>query len=254
MMILDEIVGRTRERIEDLPEYRVSHGVEPGTVKSLLGAIHSKCRKNAIIAEIKYASPSAGMLRNYEDPARLAGMMTRGGATALSVLTEPFFFRGDPDNIRQVKATTDLPVLRKDFIIDKRQIYESRFLGADAVLLIAGLLGDQLASFVEECHRFSLEPLVEIHSADEVPAAAGSGARLIGINNRDLRTMKTCLKTTRLIAEKIRRDQITIVSESGIFWPCDIRYLSRYCDAYLVGSSLMRSSDPVKALEGLACA
>jgi indole-3-glycerol phosphate synthase len=253
-MILDEIVARTRERIEDLPEYRVAKGPAPGQVKSLRGAIRSKRRKNAIIAEIKFASPSAGRIRDFEDPAMLAEMMTRGGASALSVLTEPFFFQGDPANIGLVKKATDLPVLRKDFIIDKRQVCESRVLGADAVLLIAGLLGDELPSFVEECHRHSLEPLVEIHSADEVPAAVDSGTGLIGINNRDLKTMKTCLKTTRIIAEKIRREQITIVSESGIFWPCDIRYLNRYCDAYLIGSSVMRSTDPVKALEGLACA
>jgi indole-3-glycerol phosphate synthase len=253
-MILDEIVARTRERIEDLPEYQATKEPVPGKVNSLRGAIRSKRRKNAIIAEIKFASPSAGPIRHFEDPATFAEMMTRGGASALSVLTEPFFFMGDPANIRLAKKATDLPVLRKDFIIDKRQIYESRLLGADAVLLIAGLLGDNLQSFVEECHRLSLEPLVEIHSADEVQAAVSSGTGLIGINNRDLKTMKTCLKTTRIIAEKIGRERITIVSESGIFWPCDIRYLNRYCDAYLIGSSLMRSADPVKALEGLACA
>jgi len=253
-MILDEIVARTRERLDALPETGTPEEFPAGSVKSLIGAIRSKRRKHAIIAEIKYASPSGGNIRNFEDPGRLAEMMTRGGAAALSVLTEPYFFRGDTANIAIVKKTTDLPVLRKDFIIDMRQIYESRLLGADAVLLIAGLLGDRLGSFVAECQRFSLEPLVEVRSADEVPLALGSGTGLIGINNRDLSTMETCLKTTRIIAESIRREHITIVSESGIFWPCDIRYLCRYCDAYLIGSSLMRSADPVKALEGLACA
>ncbi|HTY15641.1 MAG TPA: indole-3-glycerol-phosphate synthase [Methanoregulaceae archaeon] len=253
-MIFDEIVARTRERVATLPAPGMADGFPAGSVRSLRGAILRKRQKNAIIAEIKYASPSAGNIRAFEDPGRLAAMLTRGGAAALSVLTEPYFFKGDPANIGLVKLASDLPVLRKDFIIDQRQIYESRLLGADAVLLIAGLLGDRLLSFVEECHRFALEPLVEVHSADEVPLALASGTGLIGINNRDLTTMETCLKTTRVIAETIRREHVTIVSESGIFWPCDIRYLSRYCDAYLIGSSLMRSTDPEKALEGLACA
>jgi indole-3-glycerol phosphate synthase len=253
-MIFDEIIARTKERVQHLPDYRTPPEYDPGTTKSLSGAICSREEKNAIIAEIKYASPSAGTIRTYEDPGRLAEMMTRGGATALSVLTEPFYFCGDPDNIRHVKAASDLPVLRKDFIIDKRQIFETRVLGADAVLLIAGLLGDKLPSFVEECRRFSLEPLVEVHSADEVPVAVSSGTTLLGINNRDLKTMRTSLKTTRLIAEDIRREEVTIVSESGIFWPCDVRYLNKYCDAYLIGSSLMRSADPVKTLEGLVFA
>jgi indole-3-glycerol phosphate synthase len=253
-MIMDEIVAKTRERVETLPNPGMADEFPAGPVRSLRGAIQRKRRKNAIIAEIKFASPSAGNIRTFEDPGRLAAMMTRGGAAALSVLTEPYFFKGDPVNIKLVKMATDLPVLRKDFIIDPRQVYESRLLGADAVLLIAGLLGERLSSFVEECRRFALEPLVEVHSPDEVPLALASGTDLIGINNRDLTTMETCLKTTRVIAETIRREQITIVSESGIFWPCDIRYLSRYCDAYLVGSSLMRSADPVRALEGLACA
>jgi indole-3-glycerol phosphate synthase len=253
-MILDEIVARTLERVETLPEPGTADEFPAGPVRSLQGAILRKRQKNAIIAEIKYASPSAGNIRTFEDPARLAEMLTLGGAAALSVLTEPYFFKGDLRNIKLVKSATDLPVLRKDFIIDPRQVYESRLLGADAVLLIAGLLGDRLRSFVEECHRLGLEPLVEVHSADEVPLALASGTGLIGINNRDLTTMETCLKTTRVIAESIRREHVSIVSESGIFWPCDIRYLSRYCDAYLVGSSLMRSADPVKALEGLACA
>jgi indole-3-glycerol phosphate synthase len=253
-MILDEILARTLERVQELHGYQAFPGYNPGKTQSLEGAIRSKEEKNAIIAEIKYASPSAGTIRNYEDPGRLADMMARGGAVALSVLTEPFFFCGDPGNVRRVKASTDLPVLRKDFIIDKRQVFESRVLGADAVLLIAGLLGDRLPSFIEECLRFSLEPLVEVHSAGEAASAVASGATLIGINNRDLKTMKTNLKTTRLIAEDIRREDITLVSESGIIWPCDIRYLKKYCDAYLVGSSLMRSKDPGKVLEGLVFA
>jgi indole-3-glycerol phosphate synthase len=253
-MILEEIVASTRSRLDELPVISAPGKTGHYKRKSLEKAIHSTQDRNAIIAEIKFASPSAGTIRENEDPGRLAAQMAQGGAVAISVLTEPVWFHGSPDNIPRVKAVTELPVLRKDFIIDERQIAESRALGADAILLIAALLGERLPEFVVQCRRFSVEPLVEVHSRDEVSIALESGASLIGINNRDLRTMKTNLTTTRLIAEELRREGITIVTESGISWPYDVKCLKKYCDAYLIGSSIMASKDPKKALEGFVYA
>jgi len=253
-MILDEIVERTRLRVEmlpdvgDIPEY-----CPPGNGR-LQQAIRSVKDRNAVIAEIKYSSPSAGSIRSEGEPEELSRIMTEGGAVALSVLTEPFWFSGCTENISRIRKASDLPLLRKDFIIDKRQIMESRMIGADAVLLIAGVLGDRLPDFVRFCRMCAIEPLVELHSYSEIPLVLSSGANLIGINNRDLRNMEINLNTTRLVSEKLGRNGLTVISMSGICWPFDVRYLRRYCDAFLVGSSIMASAKPEKVLEGLVFA
>jgi len=253
-MILDEIVARTRSRVVMLPEIT---GIQcagfsgPGRLEQ---AIRSVKDRNPVIAEIKYSSPSAGCIRSGGEPEELSRMMEEGGAIALSVLTEPHWFNGNTKDISRIRNVTDLPLLQKDFIVDKRQILESRMLGADAVLLIARVLGDRLPEFVSFCRACSIEPLVEIHSSNEVPLAVLSGATLIGINNRDLRTMETNLTTTRVVSEKLDRKGLTVISMSGICWPFDIRYLKRYCDAFLVGSSVMASKNPRKVLEGFVFA
>lgn len=253
-MILDEIVELTRSRVAMLPEVTGIPVAGPTAPVRLQQAIHAVKDRNAIIAEIKYSSPSAGRIRSEGQPEVLSGMMTDGGAIALSVLTEPFWFNGCTESISRIRKVSDLPLLQKDFIIDKRQIVQSCLLGADAVLLIAGLLGDRLPEFVRFCRSCNIEPLVELHSGSEIPLVVSSGATLIGINNRDLRTMKTNLNTTRLLSEKLGRQDLTIISMSGICWPFDIRYLKRYCDAFLVGSSIMASASPKKVLEGFVFA
>jgi indole-3-glycerol phosphate synthase len=253
-MILDEILERTISRVELLPDFTgITEACPPGPGR-LEQAIRSIKGRNAIIAEIKYSSPTAGCIRSEGEPDELCRMMTKGGAVALSVLTEPYWFNGSMANISRVRKASDLPVLQKDFIIDKRQIMESRMRGADAILLIAVVLGERLPEFVSYSRTCGVEPLVEIHSCNEIPLAVSSGATLIGINNRDLKTMETNLNTTRLVSEKLGRNGITLISMSGINWPFDIRHLRRYCDAFLIGSSIMASARPEKVLEGFVFA
>ncbi len=253
-MILDEIVERTRSRVAMLPDFTGIQAAGPAGPGRLQQAIRSVKGRNAVIAEIKYSSPSAGCIRRDGEPEELSRMMTDGGAIALSVLTEPFWFNGRTENISRIRKVSDLPLLQKDFIIDKRQIVESRMLGADAVLLIARVLGDRLPEFVRFCRTCDIEPLVELYSCNEIPLAVSSGATLIGINNRDLKTMETNLTTTRLVSEKLGRKGLTVISMSGICWPFDVRYLRKYCDAVLVGSSIMASASPKKVLEGFVFA
>jgi indole-3-glycerol phosphate synthase len=253
-MILDEILERTISRVAMLPDLpRIPEACQAGPGR-LEQAICSVKGRNAIIAEIKYSSPAAGCIRSEGEPEELCSMMTEGGAVALSVLTEPYWFNGSVENISRARKVSGLPVLQKDFIIDKRQIMESRMLGADAILLIAAVLRDRLPEFVSYCRTCAIEPLVEIHSCNEIPLAVSSGATLIGINNRDLKTMETNLNTTRLVSEKLCRNGITVISMSGITWPFDVRYLRRYCDAFLIGSSIMASARPEKVLEGFVSA
>jgi indole-3-glycerol phosphate synthase len=253
-MILDEILERTISRVEMLPDFAGIPKAGPPGPGRLEHAIRSVKGRNAIIAEIKYSSPTAGCIRGKGEPEELCRRMTEGGAVALSVLTEPYWFNGSVENISRVRKVSGLPVLQKDFIVDKRQILEGRMLGADAILLIAAVLGDRLPEFVSYCRTCAIEPLVEIHSHNEIPLAVSCGTTLVGINNRDLMTMETNLNTTRLVSEKLNRKGITVISMSGINWPFDIRYLRRYCDAFLIGSSIMASARPQKVLEGFVFA
>jgi indole-3-glycerol phosphate synthase len=254
-MILTDIVERTRKRVDELHRHMPENLSSSHACRSFEDSIGSVQGRNAVIAEIKFASPSGGSIRKDTDgPVPIARLYEEGGAAGISILTEPYYFHGALENIGRVKAVTGLPVLRKDFIIDELQIAESRAFGADAVLLIAALLGERLPSFVRECKRSGIEPLVEIHSRDEGCLAAESGASLVGINNRDLKTMKINLNTTRILSEEIRREDLTVVSESGICWPYDVRCLKKYCDAFLIGRSLMMSEDPKKVLEGFVFA
>ena len=251
-MILDEIVKRTERRVAGLPSSfpeasRCDH-------VSLSAAIRNRNGKNAIIAEIKCASPSRGVIRRNVDMAMMAGVLEQGGCAALSVLTEPYFFGGAARDIGRVKSAVKLPVLRKDFIIDERQIAESRALGADAVLLIAAVLKRNLADFVDLAISNNLEPLVEIHTADEASEALSTKATLIGINNRNLETFGIDRSTTRILSDRIRLEDRLIVSESGIRSADDIREMKRSCDAFLIGSSIMSHVHPGKKLEEFVCA
>jgi indole-3-glycerol phosphate synthase len=184
----------------------------------------------------------------------MAGVLEHGGCTALSILTEPFFFGGTVQDIGRVKTAVSLPVLRKDFIIDERQIAESRALGADAVLLIAAVLKRNLADFVDIAIGYDLEPLVEVHTADEAEEALSTKTTLIGINNRNLATLGIDRSKTRVLSERIRGDGRLIVSESGMRSADDIRDMKPYCDAFLIGSSIMSHEHPRKKLEEFVCA
>jgi indole-3-glycerol phosphate synthase len=251
-VILDEILQTTYKRaaqIGDLP------GIDPSyRHKSLRDAILSVHDRNAVIGELKYATPSTGSLGTAGEPELVARAMIDGGCTALSVLTEPAFFFGSVETLTKVKKSSFVPVIRKDFIIDIRQVYETRALEADAILLIAKILGDRLSPFVDLSHELGLEPLVEVHTPEEAECALASGADLIGINNRDLVTMETDLDTTRRLFPILRGGGRLVVSMSGISTPDDIRYLSRSADAFLIGTAIMRSKNQKKCVEGFVFA
>jgi len=251
-MILDEIIKRAKKRAAGLPA-SFPESCRCDRV-GLAKAIRNRNGKNAIIAEIKCASPSQGVIRRNVDMAMMAGVLQEGGCVALSVLTEPYFFGGTMQDIRRVKTAVNLPVLRKDFIIDKRQIAESRALGADAVLLIAAVLKKDLADFVDRAIEYDLEPLVEVHTTDEAEAALRTKATLIGVNNRNLATLGIDRSTTRHLADLIRGDGRLIVSESGMRSADDVREMKQYCDAFLIGSSIMSHDHPRKKLEEFVCA
>jgi len=251
-MILEEILERTKKRVEKLP----FTFPEPDGFRhvSLEAAIRSAQKKNPVIAEIKCASPSGGVIRRNVDMAMMAGVLADGGCVGISVLTEPYFFGGSGADIARVKKAVSVPVLRKDFVIDMRQIAETKSLGADAVLLIAGVLGDRLPAFVNAVYDAGLEPLVEVRTAREIDYALLTRAQLIGINNRDLTTMTVDRSTTRNLSEKLRENKRLVVSESGMRSADDIREMRPYCDAFLIGSSLMAHQAPGKKLEEFVCA
>lgn len=199
----------------------------------------------AVIAEIKKASPSRGVLREDFRPADIAVSYEAGGAACLSVLTDRDFFQGDDEYLRAARAACALPVLRKDFVIDAYQVYESRLLGADCILLIVAALGDvQLAEFAGLAAQLKLDVLVEVHDAAELERALALDTPLIGINNRDLRSFDTRLETTLELLHAIPADRM-VVTESGIHTVHDVRRLrERGVNAFLVGEAFMRAPDP----------
>ncbi|MFP4182633.1 MAG: indole-3-glycerol phosphate synthase TrpC [Thiohalospira sp.] len=205
-----------------------------------------------IIAEIKRASPSRGVIREDFDPEAIAESYAAAGATCLSVLTDRDFFQGAPEYLQQARAACDRPVLRKDFIIDPWQVVESRAMGADCILLIAAILSDarmdELAATAEE---MGLDILVEVHDETELRRVLDRPLPLVGINNRDLRTFETRLETSLELAPLIPGDRL-VVSESAIHTPADIERLrSGGIGAYLVGEAFMRAPDPGEALRAL---
>jgi indole-3-glycerol phosphate synthase len=198
----------------------------------------------AVIAEIKRSSPSRGRIREHFDHRGIATIYSDNGAAAISVLTERNFFEGDDRFLEEINETVDLPLLRKDFIVDSYQIYETRALRGDALLLIARVLHDiQLRDFICLADDLGLATLVEVHHEEEVEKALGAGARMIGINNRDLSTFKTDLAFSLKLAPLISREA-TIVSESGIRTRADIERLTKaHIHAFLIGESLMQEAD-----------
>jgi len=211
-----------------------------------------KAHPPAIISEIKKASPSKGVLTANFDPSSIARMYEAGGAAALSVLTDRDFFQGSLDDLIAARAAVPVPVLRKDFTIDESQIIEAAAHGADAVLLIAAVLADsEMRRFRELAEALHMSALVEVHNAEELGAALESGAKIVGVNNRDLRTFEVTLETSLRLAEKIPADVVK-VAESGIHTASDVRTLrAAGFDAFLVGERLMKSPDPSQALREL---
>ena len=217
-------------------------------------ALTEKVRQGqpAVIAEIKRASPSKGVMRDPYHPGEIAESYARGGAAALSVLTDHQYFQGAPEHLKEARERCQLPLLRKDFTIDQYQIYEARAMGADAVLLIVAALGDaQLVEFAGLASHLDMDALIEVHDREELDRALALGAPLIGINNRDLRTFETILDTTLALREHVS-DQHFLVTESGIHTREDVQVMREHgINAFLVGEAFMRAQDPGERLAEL---
>jgi indole-3-glycerol phosphate synthase len=226
---------------------------QPGP-RDFVGAIRARIAagKSAVIAEIKKASPSKGVLRADFDPATIAADYAANGAACLSVLTDRQFFQGAPEYLQAARAACTLPVLRKDFLVDPYQIYEARAMGADAILLIAAALDlPALRDFESIALELGLAVLVEVHNGDELDLALQLKTPLIGINNRNLRTFDVSLKTTLDLLPRIPDGRI-VVTESGILAAGDVELMRRHrVNAFLVGEAFMRSSRPGQALATL---
>ncbi|PSH05660.1 MAG: indole-3-glycerol phosphate synthase TrpC [Acidobacteria bacterium] len=209
-------------------------------------------RPTAIIAEFKRHSPSAGDIQGGADPAGIARLYEAGGAAAMSVLTEPDHFKGSLDDLRTVAAAVNLPLLRKDFTVDRHQVHEAAVAGAEAVLVIvAGLTDADALKLLDAAHTVHLDALVEVHSEEDMKRAAALGAELIGVNNRNLKTLKVDLETSLQLAE-FAPANATLVAESGLRTRADIERLqSAGYKAFLIGETLMRSGDPLTTLREL---
>lgn len=205
-----------------------------------------------VIAEVKKASPSKGVLREAFDPAAIARSYEQGGAACLSVLTETAFFQGADAHLEQARGACHCPVIRKDFVVDDYQVLESRVLGADCVLLIVAALDDaRLRAFHDQARALGMDVLVEVHDAAELDRALALDADLIGINNRDLRTFETTLETTARLAPAVP-DGVRLVTESGIHHRDDVTAMrARGIDAFLVGEAFMRADSPGDQLAAL---
>lgn len=256
--MLDEIVDGVREDLEvrqaqislDRLKERVQHvdsALDPMPVFRSPGV--------AVIAEVKRSSPSKGALADIADPAALAGAYESGGAAAISVLTEGRRFGGSLDDLVQVRCAVAIPVLRKDFIVTSYQLFEARAAGADLVLLIVAALSDtELACLIERAESIGLTPLVEVHAAEEVARAVDAGARLIGVNARNLQTLEVDTTTFARLAPLIP-DPVVRVAESGVRGPRDVIELAREgADVVLVGEALVTGRDPRSGVADLVAA
>ncbi|MDH3286367.1 MAG: indole-3-glycerol phosphate synthase TrpC [Betaproteobacteria bacterium] len=215
--------------------------------RNFVGAIRARIAagRPAVIAEIKKASPSRGVLREPFDPASIAASYERHGATCLSVLTDGQFFQGTPEHLQQARAASRLPVLRKDFMIDRYQVLEARAAGADSILLIVAALDDaRMRALEEAASELGMAVLVEAHDGAELERALRLETPLIGINNRNLRTFETTLETTLGLLARVPDDRI-VVTESGILSPADVGTLrAERVGCFLVGEAFMRAPDP----------
>lgn len=253
--VLDRILEARRAEVDHrkrvLPETALKYGAKAATpVRDFSAAL---CRDTLnVLAELKPASPSSGVLRDPFEPVTLAQSFESAGASALSVLTEAEFFRGSLKNLRDARKAIKLPVLRKDFIFDPWQVWETRANDADSFLLIVATLEDGLLrELIEMGRELRMEPLVEVHAAEELDRALAAGARILGVNNRDLKTLTTRVGTSFELIDRIPEDCIAI-SESGLRTHNDLTKLrAAGFDAFLIGTHLMLSPDPAAALAAL---
>jgi indole-3-glycerol phosphate synthase len=248
----DEIATAMRAR--PLAQVRADAEAMKDDLRDFAGAIWTKlgAKQSAVIAEIKKASPSKGVLREHFVPAEIAKSYERGGAACLSVLTDVSYFQGSPDYLKQARAACSLPVIRKDFIVDAYQVYEARAMGADCILLIVGALEwNQMLALEALAHELGMDVLVESHNAEELEAALTLNTPLIGINNRDLRTFNVSLQTTIDLLSRIPSDK-TVITESGILAPADVALMrERNVNSFLVGEAFMRADNPGQTLARL---
>ena len=253
MSILERILESKRAEVAAAKRARPDVEARAGAAsapRDFVGALRAK--RPAVIAEIKRASPSKGLLRENFDPAAIAKSYEKGGAACMSVLTDREFFQGAAAHLVAARAACALPALRKDFLIDPYQVFEARALGADCVLLIAACLDDEQMRVLEKHARsLGMAVLVEVHDADELERALRLETPLIGINNRNLRTFETRLETTLDLLPRIPKDRI-VVTESGILSAADVRRMREQgVNAFLVGEVFMRAEDPGAALRKL---
>ena len=250
--ILKKIIDRKREEISQrssttsmsmLAEQASAASAPRGFVDALNDSIAAG--KSGVIAEIKRASPSKGLLREDFNPAAIAASYQAGGASCVSVLTDRDFFQGAEDYLRQARAACDLPVIRKDFIVDPYQVYEARAIAADCILLIVSALEDeQMLALNTLAHELGMDVLVEVHDEAELERALRLNNRLIGVNNRNLRTFETSLDTTLRMLDQIPKE-CTVVTESGIHEATDVALMREHrVNAFLVGEAFMRAPDP----------
>jgi len=255
---LDEILTHKRREIEEMKlRFPLRRLQEVASRKN--GAVTRSFKKAVsdphcmnLIAEIKKASPSQGLLRENFQPLRLASLLEYAGAAALSVLTETRFFKGRPSYLKTIRQVTQIPILRKDFIVDEYQIYESRVLEADAVLLIAALLTDEeLKRFLERTRELKIDALVEVHTDEDLKKALAAGAEIVGINNRNLQTLAVDVHRAERLLNHIPKRVVTVV-ESGFKSHEELmEYRSLGVHAFLVGTTLMKSEDVVVKMQEL---
>ena len=257
--ILKKILARKQQEIAErsakvsIEELRVQAEKAPPP-RGFLRSIQSKlaAAQPAVIAEIKKASPSKGVIREHFVPAEIARSYEQGGAACLSILTDADFFQGHEDYLQQARSACDLPVIRKDFIIDDYQVVEARAIGADCILLIAAALSDeQMSHLAATATELGMDVLIEVHDEEELRRTLPLDLPLIGINNRNLRTFEVSLKTTLDLLEQIPGDRI-VVTESGIFSRDDVALMRKHqVNTFLVGEAFMRADAPGEKLAEL---
>lgn len=250
--ILKKILNTKHAEVAEAMAYKPlillrNEAQEAGKPRDFVGAIRTKIAASqpAVIAEIKKASPSKGVIREDFRPAEIAATYAAHGAACLSVLTDELYFQGSPEYLKQARAACDIPVLRKDFMIDPYQVYEARAMGADCILLIAAALSlPRMRELETIAHDLGMAVLVEVHDGDELDLALQLETPLVGINNRNLRTFDVTLDTTLGLLSRIPQNRI-VVTESGIFTPEDVALMRRHhVDTFLVGEAFMRQPDP----------
>jgi len=245
MNILDEIVAKTKSKLEEkkqgLPLEELSSKIDFENLKETNFKKSLQNKAEAIIAEIKKASPSAGIISDNFDPVLKSKEYESFGASALSILTEEDYFLGNIQYLKDVKATTSLPILRKDFIVDEYQIYESKLIGADCILLIASILNDEeLKNFSETADRLKLDYIIEVHDDEELQRAQNFSNAIIGVNNRNLKTFDVDINNS-VELKKIFKGENIFIAESGIKSKKDIEYLQQHnINVFLIGESLMK--------------